>query len=51
MQAFENGTTAIDERKSARLEARTQLSVKDMISHAATLSGVEVGAFVVSAAF
>lgn len=51
MQAFEVNTTAIDERKSARLEARTQPSVKDMISHAATLSGVEVSTFVVSAAF
>ena len=49
--AFENSTAAIDEPKSARLEARTQPSVKEMIARAATLSGVEVSSFVVSAAY
>jgi uncharacterized protein (DUF1778 family) len=51
MLAFEDSTVAVDEPKSARLEARTQPSVKDAISRAATLSGVEVSSFVVSAAY
>lgn len=51
MLAFEDSTGAVNEPKSARLEARTQPSVKDAISRAATLSGVEVSAFVVSAAY
>ena len=51
MLAFEDSTFAVDEPKSARLEARTQPSVKDAISRAATLSGVEVSSFVVSAAY
>ena len=51
MLAFEDSTVAVDEPKSARLDARTQPSVKDAISRAATLSGVEVSSFVVSAAY
>lgn len=51
MLAFEDGTAAVDEPKSARLEARTQPSVKDAINRAAALSGVEVSSFVVSAAY
>ncbi|MYG27074.1 MAG: DUF1778 domain-containing protein [Boseongicola sp. SB0677_bin_26] len=51
MLAFEDSTVAVDEPKSARLEARTQPSVKGAISRAATLSGVEVSSFVVSAAY
>ncbi|MEO0383883.1 MAG: DUF1778 domain-containing protein [Pseudomonadota bacterium] len=51
MAAFEHTAAAVDEPKSARLEARTQPSVKDMIHHAAALSGVDVSSFVVSAAY
>ena len=51
MLAFEDSTLAVDEPKSARLEARTQPSVKDTIQQAAILNGVEVSAFVVSAAY
>ena len=50
MLAHKNGTIAVGEPKSARLEARTQPSVKDTIRRAATLSGVEVSSLVVSAA-
>lgn len=51
MLAFEDTTAAVDEPKSARLEARTQPSVKDTIHRAATLNGVDVSSFVVSAAY
>lgn len=51
MFAFEDSTASLDEPKSARLEARTQPSVKDLIGRAAALSGVEVSAFVISAAY
>lgn len=51
MKAFEDTTAAVDEPKSARLEARTQPSVKDTINRAATLTGVDVSSFVVSAAY
>ncbi|MYA88161.1 MAG: DUF1778 domain-containing protein [Boseongicola sp. SB0662_bin_57] len=51
MLAFEDSTVTVDEPKSARLEARTKPSVKDAISRAATLNGVEVSSFVVSAAY
>ncbi len=51
MAAFANTTAAVDEPKSARLEARTQPSVKDTIHRAATLSGVDVSSFVVNAAY
>ena len=51
MMAFEDTTAAVDEPKSARLEARTQPSVKDAIHRAATLSGVDVSSFVVSSAY
>lgn len=51
MLAFEYTTVAVDEPKSARLEARTQPSVKDTINRAATLNGVDVSSFVVSAAY
>jgi uncharacterized protein (DUF1778 family) len=51
MIAFEDSTAAVDEPKSARLEARTQPSVKDIIHRAATLNGVDVSSFIVSAAF
>mgnify|MGYP003656252421 FL=1 len=39
-----------DEPKSARVELRTQPSVKDTISRAAALNGVDVSAYVISAA-
>ena len=51
MLAFQDITVAVDESKSARLEARTQPSVKDTINRAATLNGVDVSSFVVSAAY
>ncbi|OOY10899.1 hypothetical protein BMG00_17235 [Thioclava marina] len=51
MVAFENSTRNFDEPKSARLEARTQPSVKEAISRAAALNGVELSSFVVSAAY
>jgi len=49
--AFKDTTVAVDEPKSARLEARTQPSVKDLIHRAAVLNGVDVSSFVVSAAY
>jgi len=51
MVAFEDTTAAVDEPKSARLEARTQPSVKDTIHRAAALNGVDVSSFVISAAY
>lgn len=51
MLVFEDATASVDEPKSARLEARTQPSVKDTINRAATLNGVDVSSFVVSAAY
>lgn len=51
MLAFQDTTVAVDEPESAHLEARTQPSVKDTINRAATLNGVNVGSFVVSAAY
>ncbi len=51
MLAFQDTTATVDEPKSARLEARTQPSVKDTISRAATLNGVDVSSFIVSAAY
>lgn len=51
MLAFVDRTVAIDEPRSARLEARTQPSVKDTITRAATLNGVDMSSFVVSAAY
>jgi len=51
MLSFEDAALAVDEPKSARLEARTQPSVKDTIHRAATLTGVDVSSFVVSAAY
>lgn len=51
MLSFEDSTEAVNEPKSARLEARTQPSVKDTINRAATLNGVDVSSFVVSAAY
>jgi len=51
MVAFADTTATVDEPKSARLEARTQPSVKDTIHRAAALSGVDVSSFVVSAAY
>lgn len=51
MLTFEDATASVEEPKSARLEARTQPSVKDAIHRAATLNGVDVSSFVVSAAY
>lgn len=51
MRAFEDSATMADEPKSARLEARAQPSVKDAIQRAATLNGVDLSAFMVSAAY
>lgn len=51
MLAFEDTTHAVNEPKSARLESRTQPSVKADILRAATLNGVDISAFVVSAAY
>ena len=51
MLAFEDISAALDEPKSARLEARTQPSIKDTINRAATLNGVDVSSFVVNAAY
>ncbi len=51
MPVFRDTTVTVDEPKSARLEARTQPSVKDLIHRAAALSGVDVSSFVVSAAY
>lgn len=51
MLAFVDKTVAVDEPRSARLEARTQPSVKDTITRAATLNGVDMSSFVVSAAY
>ena len=43
--------TIVDESKRARLEARTQPSVKEVIHRAAALNGVDVNSFVVNAAY
>ena len=51
MLAFEDMTASVDEPRSARLEVRTQPSVKDAINRAATLNGVDVSSFVVNAAY
>lgn len=51
MLAFQDTTEAVDEPKSARLETRTQPSVKADILLAATLNGVDASSFVVSAAY
>ncbi|MCY3877821.1 MAG: DUF1778 domain-containing protein [Rhodobacteraceae bacterium] len=51
MLMFEDSTAAIDEPKNERLEARTQRSVKQTIRRAATICGVELTSFVVSAAY
>ena len=51
MVAFKDTTNAVNEPKSARLESRTQPSVKADILRAATLNGVDISAFVVSAAY
>ena len=51
MSAFHDSTGAIDEPRTARLEARTQPSVKDIIHRAAALNGVDVSSFVVNAAY
>ena len=50
MSAFRDSAAAVGERKRAPLEARTQPSVKNTVRHADTLSGVEVGSILVSAA-
>lgn len=50
MSGFAENAAPFDEPKSARLEARTQPSVKDVILRAAALSGVDVSSFVVNAA-
>ncbi len=51
MLMFEDGPEAIDELKSAGLEASTLPSLMQTISHAATLSGVGMSSFVVSTAY
>lgn len=51
MLGFEDTTAVVNEPKSARLEARTQPSVKEIIHRAAILNGVEVSSFIVNAAY
>lgn len=51
MSVFEGITTAADEPKSARLEARTQPLVKEVIARAAALNGVDTSSFIVNAAY
>ena len=51
MGAFVDSTSSVNEPKSARLEARTQPTVKEIIAQAAALSGVDVSSFVVSVAY
>ena len=51
MNAFVDATTGVDEQNSARLEARTHPTVKEVIAQAATLNGVDVSSFVVNAAY
>ena len=51
MLAFKDTTVTVDEPKSARLESRTQPSVKADILRAAILNGVDVSSFVISAAY
>jgi uncharacterized protein (DUF1778 family) len=51
MLGFKHAAPALDEPKSARLEVRTKPSVKDIIHRAATLNGVDVSSFIVSAAY
>lgn len=51
MVPFEDTTASIDEPKSARLEARTQPSVKEIINRAAALTGVDASSFIINAAY
>ncbi len=51
MLPFDDGTRALDEPKSARMEQRTKPHVKAAIQKAAALMGVDETAFVTAAAY
>ena len=51
MIAFVDSTASVKEARSARLEARTQPTVKETIAQAAALNGVDVSSFVVSVSY
>ncbi len=50
MLRFQDSTTIIDEPKTARMEQRTEPSVKAQIQQAAALLGIDETTFVTSAA-
>lgn len=51
MLAFQDATEQVNGPKSARLESRTQPSVKADILTAAALNGVDASSFIISAAY
>lgn len=51
MLAFDDGTIAVSEPKSVRLEVLTKPSVEEAIKYAALLSGVDVGSFIMATAY
>lgn len=51
MAAFEDETKAIEERRTARMNFRTQPRVKEAIQRAAALSGVDDSVFAMNAAY
>lgn len=51
MLAFVDHTKQVDEKKSARMNFRTQPHIKDAIQKAAALAGVDESVFTMSAAY
>lgn len=51
MLAFEDQTQTIEERRTARMNFRTQPRVKDTIQRAAAMSGVDDSVFAMNAAY
>lgn len=51
MAAFEDRTQAIEERRTARMNFRTQPRVKEAIQRAAALAGVDDSVFAMNAAY
>ncbi|NCN83722.1 MAG: DUF1778 domain-containing protein [Sphingomonadales bacterium] len=51
MLSFKDKTSAVDELSSARMSFRTKPRIKDTISQAAALAGVDDSTFTMSAAY
>jgi uncharacterized protein (DUF1778 family) len=51
MRAFDDTTSAIDERSSERMNFRTKPRIKQAIQRAAALSGVDDSVFTMNAAY